>query len=95
MSTFEPTTLRLWDWQAGKKLASTPGSHNNLVPFTGFTDDGRRIVTGSVDSTVKIWDADGGAELLTLRGHTGAINRGVILSNGLLFTSLWDGRATK
>lgn len=49
------------------------------------------MITGSHDSTVKVWDADRCVELLTLRGHTGAVNRGVILPNGLLFTSSWDG----
>ena len=33
-----------------------------------FGADGSRIVSGSADDTVKVWDARGGAALLTLRG---------------------------
>ena len=32
---------------------------------------GERIVSGSDDKTIKIWDASTGAELMTLRGHSG------------------------
>ena len=34
-----------------------------------FSPDGQRIVSGSVDKTVEIWDANSGKELGTLTGH--------------------------
>ena len=34
-----------------------------------FDREGRRIVSGSHDSTVRVWDAASGAELACLRGH--------------------------
>ena len=43
-----------------------------------FSPDGKRIATGSEDKTVKVWDAQTGQELLTLKGHTGEVDeRGV------------------
>ena len=38
-----------------------------------FSPDGKRIVSGSADQTVKLWDAETGAELFTLRGHGGNV----------------------
>ena len=35
--------------------------------------DGRRIITGSEDKTVKIWDGHVHEELMTLRGHTSSL----------------------
>jgi WD40 repeat protein len=32
--------------------------------------DGSRIVSGSYDETIKVWDSDTGDCLKTLRGHT-------------------------
>jgi WD40 repeat protein len=34
----------------------------------------KRILTGSRDSTAKVWDAETGREMLTLKGHTGPVN---------------------
>jgi WD40 repeat protein len=34
-----------------------------------FSPDGRRIVSGSLDNTVKVWDAKTGGEIRTLAGH--------------------------
>ena len=35
--------------------------------------DGKRLASASVDQTVKVWDATSGQEMLTLKGHTGAV----------------------
>ena len=40
------------------------------VVSSSFSPDGSRFVTGSLDNTAKVWDANGGAELLTLKGRT-------------------------
>jgi len=38
----------------------------------GFSPDGKKIVAG-VGNTVTVWDADGGREMKTLKGHTNMI----------------------
>ena len=38
-----------------------------------YSPDGRRIVSGSRDKTVRVWDAESGAELAVLRGHEDSV----------------------
>jgi uncharacterized protein with WD repeat len=40
------------------------------VNSVGFSKDGKRVVSGSWDNTVRIWDATTGAQLHELKGHT-------------------------
>jgi hypothetical protein len=38
-----------------------------------WSPDGTRLATGSEDGTAKVWDATGGRELLSLKGHVGEV----------------------
>ena len=38
-----------------------------------FSLDGKRIVSGSFDNTLKVWDAQTGQETLTLKGHSDTV----------------------
>jgi len=40
------------------------------------------VVTGSADDTAKVWDAESGRELLTLRGHNGSVGSAVFFPDG-------------
>jgi len=44
-----------------------------VVTSVAFSADGERIVSGSPDQTVKVWEAQTGKEALTLKGHTGGV----------------------
>jgi hypothetical protein len=39
-----------------------------------MSPDGKRVVSGSMDGTVKVWDAQTGQLLLSLEGHTARVN---------------------
>ena len=44
------------------------------VRSVAFSADGTRVVSGSWDKTVRIWDAASGAELKKLEGHSDAVS---------------------
>ena len=54
---------------AAAELLTLKG-HAGLVNSVSWSPDGKRLATGSSDGTAKVWDAAGGRELLTLKGHT-------------------------
>lgn len=54
--------------------------HRGRVTSVAFFPDGRRVVSGSHDHTVRIWDAESGYPLKTLSGHTALVS-GVSVSH--------------
>ena len=57
------------------KNQTTLQGHTGGVTSVAFSPDGKRIVSGSEDKTVKVWDAATGQETLTLKGHTDAVSQ--------------------
>ncbi|KIM89872.1 hypothetical protein PILCRDRAFT_812653 [Piloderma croceum F 1598] len=48
--------------------------HNDVVYSVAFSPDGSKIVSGSFDKTIRVWDASTGVEMLPpLQGHDGYI----------------------
>jgi WD40 repeat protein len=47
--------------------------HNYLVNSACFSPDGHHILSGSKDSTLKLWDTETGKELCTFKGHDGTV----------------------
>ena len=65
--------LRQWEWRYLKRLCQSGFvaflGHGGEVTCVAFDAKGKRVASASLDGTVKVWDADTGQVLHTLRGH--------------------------
>ena len=52
--------------------------HSDAVTSVAFNHDGTKIVSGSYDKKVCVWDAATGAVEQTLVGHSGALNPRIV-----------------
>jgi WD40 repeat protein len=69
----EGNPIVVWDAATGQEHTVLRG-HSSLVHCLAFSHDGRRVVTGSEDHTLKVWDVSIGQSLLTLRNREGAVS---------------------
>ena len=66
----DPLAVVVWDIAAPDERAATPCGHTQRVTDYGFSPDGKRIVSGSQDDSLILWDAETGAQLKTLMHPT-------------------------
>ena len=56
--------------------------HKQPVRFVAFSPDGKTLVSGSLDRTVRFWDAETGAAIRDLKGHKGMAYAGAYSPDG-------------
>ncbi len=99
------TSAFTWLWSlrpspsplGGAELACLRG-HDAAVWSVASDREGRRIVSGAWDNTVRVWDAASGAELACLRGHKGSVygvafdreGRRIVSGSGDNTVRVWD-----
>ena len=62
--------LVLSDVESGSELFHTRSEHYRGVTSVAFSPDGSQLASASEDKTIKLWNAQTGAELHTLSGHS-------------------------
>jgi WD40 repeat protein/DNA-binding SARP family transcriptional activator len=69
----------IWDVASGERVAQLSLEHRGSIQSIVFSADGQQIYTGSVDGTIKVFDAQTGQESLTLTRQASPIT-GITLS---------------
>ena len=74
--------------QASSKLAIGPlNGHNDSVNSVAYSGDGKRLVSGSRDKTVRIWNSENGQLISTFEGHYSAVKTVAYSNDGLRIVS--------
>ncbi|CAE7085759.1 unnamed protein product, partial [Rhizoctonia solani] len=64
--------VQLWDVQTRKAASEPLTGHADAVRSVSFSPDGTRLVSGSLDKTIRVWDVERKLPILgPLEGHTG------------------------
>ncbi|QEL20763.1 protein kinase domain-containing protein [Limnoglobus roseus] len=79
VSAGDDRTIRIWNPNAATETAhlETPGK----VTAVGVSADGKWLIGGDADGTLRVWDADTLEARLAVRGHVGAIRGLAVLGN--------------
>ncbi|RCK66116.1 Periodic tryptophan protein 2 [Candida viswanathii] len=83
--------LLVYEWQSESYILKQQGHFDSLNTLC-YSPDGSRIVTGSDDGKIKIWDVRSGFCLMTFTEHTSAVTHVQFAKKGqVLFSSSLDG----
>ncbi len=66
----------------GSPLIRTLQGHSKWVNAIALTPDGKTVISGSGDKTIKIWDVGTGTEKFTLQGHSEWVNAIAVTPDG-------------
>ena len=91
--------LRGWEYHYLDTLFNqnqkTINGHAYPVTSVAFSPDGKRITSGCLDGTVKVWSASSGHEAIALAGHNGAVNSVAFSPDGQRIASGSEDRTVK
>lgn len=62
---------RVQNWSRGRYKATALSGHKEIVWSVLHTND--KIISGSEDMTIKVWETDSGMCLNTMRGHKNGV----------------------
>src|SRR5207248_3856371 len=69
VTTARDSTIRIWRLNPAREHVRPLVGHGGAVHQVAFSADGRRVLTGSGDTTARLWDARTGKQMFALQGH--------------------------
>src|ERR1035441_10297664 len=66
----------------GFSLVAELAGHTEYVTSMAVTPDGRSVISGSHDTTVRVWGLESGRLLRTLEGYTGRVSSVAVTPDG-------------
>jgi WD40 repeat protein len=96
----EPSAAARWSTttalprHAVQRIGPSRFTHGNVITGLAFMPDGCRLVSGSKDGTISIWDAQTGVELRRI-DHGSEIDRLALSPDGRLIAAHGSGRSSK
>ena len=92
VSGHEDGIVRKWDARMSAVPVAAWGGHHGAVTSLAVSPHSDRIVTGSVDGSVRLWDAVTGLSL-GCEGHSGPVTpgSGTAMADDYMLSSSWDG----
>ena len=102
-STCDSKKVVVWDMLSKRNNIHEMSGHSALVLSTAFSHDGEKIISSSIDNTIKIWDAKTYKLIKTITGHTGPVRTAFFSSDDKYILSssndstarIWDARNYK
>jgi eukaryotic-like serine/threonine-protein kinase len=100
-----PIAHRNIEWHLLKRRyqesVSTLFGHTAWVISVAYSPDAARIVSGSADKTLKVWNAHSGIDILTIKGHLDGVTSVAFSPDGSVIASgsgdktikLWNGQS--
>lgn len=85
------TEIKVWDALAGGKLLGSVSQHHKTITCLRLASDNRRLLSGSLDRHVKVYDLSSFKVVHTLSYSNGIVSLGISKNDDTIVAGLVDG----